>query len=171
LTIALYPGSFDPVTYGHLDIVNRAAALFDQVIVGVYETPQKSLLFSAEERVEMMRKATAHIPNVRVESYSDLTVNFAKRVNAKVIIRGLRMSGDFEREFEMALMNKKLDPEIELVCLMASLEYQFLSSSLLKEVSQLRGCITELVPEHVAAALSEKLGVVQKVEASVPNER
>ncbi len=156
MTIAIYPGSFDPVTNGHLDIVHRAVVLFDQLIIGVYDVPQKNLLFSTQERVDLVRKAVANLPNVRVESYSGLTVNFAQQMNAKVIVRGLRMTSDFEREFEMALMNKKLAPDIELVCLMTSLEYQFISSSLLKEACELGGAVEGLVPEHVAIALAEK---------------
>jgi pantetheine-phosphate adenylyltransferase len=156
VTIAIYPGSFDPVTNGHLDIVHRAAALFEELVICVYDIPQKSLLFTTRERVDLLKKAVAHLPNVRVEPYSGLTVSFARRSKAKVIVRGLRMSSDFEREFEMALMNKKLEPGVELVCLMTSLEYQFLSSSLLKEACQLGGDITNLVPAHVATALKEK---------------
>ena len=163
MTIAIYPGSFDPITNGHLDIIRRASPLFDRLIMGVYDRPQKNLLFSIEERVEMARQATARFPNVEVRSYSGLTVDFAGQVGAQVMVRGLRMSSDFEREFEMALMNKKLSPDFELVCLMASLQYQFLSSSLLKEVSQLEGCITDMVPDHVAAALKKKLAQRQEV--------
>jgi len=160
LTIALYPGSFDPVTYGHLDIATRAAKIFDELIVGVYATPQKELLFNVKERVALFREAVAHIPNISVKPYTGLTIDFARREGVRVIIRGLRMSGDFEREFEMALMNKKLAPEIEILCMMTSMQYQFLSSSLLKEVVQLGGCIEDLVPKHVAAALREKLSTV-----------
>ena len=156
MTIAIYPGSFDPVTNGHLDIANRAAELFDQLIIGVYDVPQKHLLFSTQERVDLMRKSVANLPNVRVVSYSGLTVIFAQQVNARVIVRGLRMTSDFEREFEMALMNKKLAPDIELICLMTSLEYQFISSSLLKEACELGGVIDSLVPGHVAIALAER---------------
>jgi len=157
LTTALYPGSFDPVTNGHVDIAERAAGLFEQLIVAVYDAPPKHLLFSTEERVELMRKALSHLPNVRVQSYSGLTVEFARKMKAKVIVRGLRMSSDFEREFEMALMNKKLAPDVELVCFMTKLEYEFISSSILKDVCKLGGCIDGLVPDHVAAALREKL--------------
>ena len=157
MTIAVYPGSFDPLTNGHLDIALRAASIFDQLIIGVYNAPPKDLLFTTQERVEMVRQAVAHLPNVRVESYNVLTVEFAKELKAKVIVRGLRMSSDFEREFEMALMNKKLAPELDVVCLMTDLEYQFLSSSLLKEVKSMGGCIEDLVPKHVADALTEKL--------------
>ena len=157
MTIAIYPGSFDPVTMGHVDIAERAASLFEQVIVAVYDEPPKPLLFTAEERVALMKKALAHIPNVRVECYHGLTVEFAKKRKANVMVRGLRMSSDFEREFEMALMNKKLAPEVELVCFMTKLEFEFISSSLLKEAAKLGGCIDDLVPEHVATALREKL--------------
>ena len=156
MTLALYPGSFDPVTNGHIDIATRAAALFDEVVIGVFATPSKNLLFTAEERVEMLKKALAHLPNVRVEAYSILTVDFAKKIGAEVIIRGLRMGSDFEREFDMALMNKKLAPETETICLMASAEHQFISSSLLKEAAQGRGGIENFVPKHVAIALREK---------------
>ena len=162
MTVAIYPGSFDPVTNGHLDIANRAAALFDELIICVYDVPQKFLMFSTEERVDLVRKAVAHLANIRVESYTGLTVDFARRTGAQVLVRGLRMSSDFEREFEMALMNKKLAPDIELVCLMTSLEYQFISSSLLKEACQLGGDICELVPREVAVALAEKFGLAQR---------
>ena len=156
MTIAIYPGSFDPVTNGHVDIASRAAALFDKLIICVYDTPQKRIMFSTTERVTLMKKAVAHLRNVTVVPYSGLTVDHARQMNAKVIVRGLRMSSDFEREFEMALMNKKLAPDIELVCLMTNLEYQFISSSLLKEAAKLGGDITSLVPKHVAVALTDK---------------
>jgi pantetheine-phosphate adenylyltransferase len=156
LIIALYPGSFDPVTKGHVDIAERAAALFQQLIVAVYDAPPKAVLFTAEERVALMREALAHLDNVRVEPYSGLTVDYARKVKAKVVVRGLRMSSDFEKEFEMALMNKKLAPDLESICFMTNLEYEFISSSLLKEVCQLGGCIEDLVPENVAVALREK---------------
>jgi pantetheine-phosphate adenylyltransferase len=158
LNIAIYPGSFDPITNGHLDIATRAAKVFDKVIIGVYETPSKPLLFSTEERVELIRKAISDLPNVEVQSFSGLTVDFARKVKAKAMVRGLRMSADFEREFDMAMMNKKLFPELECVCLMSSVEYQFLSSSLMKEAASLGGAIDDLVPEHVAAALRKKFG-------------
>jgi len=157
LTIAIYPGTFDPITNGHLDIATRAARIFEKLIIGVYDIPNKRLLFTTEERVELVRQAIVGLPNVEVEAFPDLTVDFAKRVGAKVMVRGLRMSADFEREFEMALMNKKLAPELELVCLMSRLEYQFLSSSLLKEAASLGGNIGDLVPKHVAEALKEKV--------------
>lgn len=156
MVTAIYPGSFDPITHGHIDIIKRASSIFDELIVGVYDRPEKRLLFSTEDRVQMIQQSVAHLKNVKVQPYSGLTVDFAKKVGAQVLVRGLRMSSDFEREFEMAMMNKKLAPELELVCFMASLQYQFLSSSLLKEVAQLGGCLEEMVPDHVAKALRSK---------------
>ena len=156
MTIAIYPGAFDPITNGHLDIATRAAELFERLIIGVYDTPAKYLLFTTEERVDLVRQSIADLPNVDVESFSGLTVDFAKKVGARAIVRGLRIGADFEREFEMALMNKNLSPDCELVCLMANLKYQFLSSSLLKEVASLGGQIDSLVPEPVAEALEKK---------------
>ena len=156
MTIAIYPGTFDPVTNGHLDIVTRAAKLFDKLIIGVYDTPNKHLLFTTEERVELARRATVNLPNVEVESFGGLAVKFAREKQAQVMVRGLRMTSDFEREFELAMMNKKLDPELELVAFMSNLKYQFLSSSLLKEAASLSGNINDLVPIHVAEALKKK---------------
>lgn len=156
MAIAVYPGSFDPVTKGHIDVAERAAGIFEELIVAIYDAPPKHLLFNTEERVELMRKALSHIPNVRVDSFSGLTVEFAKKIKADVIVRGLRVTSDFEKEFEMALMNRKLAPEVELICFMTNLEYEFVSSSLLKEICKLGGAIEDFVPEHVAAALREK---------------
>jgi len=158
LTIAVYPGTFDPITNGHLDIVTRAAKLFERIIIGVYEKSNKHLVFSTEERVTLARKAVDHLPNVEVKSFGGLAVDFARQEKAQVMIRGLRMNADFEKEFEMAMMNRKLAPELDMLCLMASQEYQFLSSSLLKEVASLGGDISDLVPEHVAEALRRKVG-------------
>ena len=156
MTIAIYPGTFDPITNGHLDIATRAAKLFEKLIIGVYDTPNKRLLFTTKERVELVRQAVAGLPNVEVEAFPELTVDFARKAGAKVMVRGLRAGADFEREFEMAMLNKKLSPELELICLMSRLEYQFLSSSLLKETASLGGDVDDLVPQHVAAALREK---------------
>jgi pantetheine-phosphate adenylyltransferase len=159
VTIAVYPGAFDPITNGHLDVATRAARLFDKLIMGVYDIPAaKNLTFTTEERVDLAKQATADLPNVEVQPYVGLTVDFAKQVGAKAIVRGLRIGGDFEREFEMALMNKKLYPDCEVVCLMSNLKYQFVSSSLLKEVARLGGYIDDLVPEAVAATLKRKIG-------------
>ena len=153
---ALYAGSFDPITNGHVDITRRAAKLFDKVIIGIFATPDKRLTSSTEERADLARRAVAHLPNVEVQPYTGITVEFAKEVGAQVMVRGLRMVSDFEWEFEMAMMNRMLFPELELVCFMASQEYQFLSSSLLKEVASLGGDINGLVPKHVAEALRNK---------------
>jgi len=157
LSIAIYPGSFDPITNGHLDIITRAAKLFQKLIIGVYDKPAKQLLFSTEERAEMVSKTIASLPNVEVKIFTGLAVDFAKEVKAQAIVRGLRMSGDFENEFDLAMMNKRLAPEIEIVCLMSDMKYQFLSSSLLKEAARLGGAIEDLVPEHVAEVLIKKV--------------
>ena len=157
MTTAIYPGSFDPITNGHLDIVKRASSIFEKVIIGVYDIPQKSLLFSVDERVDLARKAVAGFSNVQVTAYAGITVEFARNIKAQVLVRGLRANSDFEREFEMALMNKKLAPDIELVCFMANLRYQFLSSSLLKEIIKLGGNLDDMVPVDVSAALKRKL--------------
>ena len=153
---ALYAGSFDPITNGHIDIATRASNLFDKVVIGIFATPQKHLTFNADERVELAKRAVAHLKKVEVRSYRGMTVDFARELGAKVMVRGLRMVGDFEWEFEMAMMNKLVAPDIELVCFMASQQFQFLSASLMKEVSVLGGDIHSLVPEHVAAALKNK---------------
>lgn len=157
MTVAIYPGSFDPITNGHLDIITRSARLFEKIIIGIYERPNKHLFFTTEERVDLARRAIVNLPNVEVKAFSGLVIDFARQVKAQVMIRGLRMSADFEREFEMAMMNKKLSPELDLLCLMASQEYQFLSSSLLKEVAYLEGDIDDFVPEHVAEAIRKKV--------------
>ena len=157
MTIAIYPGSFDPITNGHLDVAIRAAKLFERLIIGVYDAPDKPLLFTTKERVELVRQAIVSLPNVEVKSFTGLTIDFARRIKAQVMVRGLRMGADFEREFDLAMMNKKLSPELELVCLMASQEYQFLSASLLKEAARLGGNIDGFVPKHVATALRRKV--------------
>ena len=157
MTIAIYPGSFDPITNGHLDIAIRAARLFEKLIIGVFDIPDKKVLFTTQERVELVRQAIVNLANVEVEAYTGLTVDFARKTKAQTMVRGLRMSADFEREFDMAMMNKKLYPELELVCLMSTLEYQFLSSTLLKEAARLGGNIDEFVPKHVAKALRKKV--------------
>jgi pantetheine-phosphate adenylyltransferase len=157
MTIAVYPGSFDPITNGHLDIATRASKLFDQVIIGVYDTPSKNLMFNTQEREELVRQSIVHLPSVQVRTFTGLTVDFARQLGARAIVRGLRVVTDFEGEFEMAMMNKKLAPDCEVVCLMSNLKYQFLSSSLLKEVANLGGDIEDLVPKPVAAALKRRI--------------
>lgn len=153
---AIYPGSFDPVTNGHLDIIARASKLFEKLVIGIYDRPDKNLLFTTDERLELVQKSITTLPRVDVRVFSGMTVSFAKEMKAQTIVRGLRMSADFEREFDLAMMQKTLYPEIEIVCLMSDLKYQFLSSSLLKEAARLGGDISELVPRHVVIALKEK---------------
>jgi pantetheine-phosphate adenylyltransferase len=156
---ALYPGSFDPITNGHIDIVKRASHLFEKVIIGVYDRPNKKLMFSVDERVAMAKGAVEllKLKNVEVASYKGLTVAFAKSKGVNLLVRGLRAISDFEGEFEMAMMNKKLEPDIEFACFMAGLHYQFYSSSLIKEVARLGGCVDSMVPENVVDALNKKL--------------
>ena len=156
MRIAVYPGSFDPFTNGHVDIAQRAARLFDRLIVAVYEHPSKDVLFSVEERMEMAREAVQEVSNVRVDTFSGLTVEYAKRQNACAVVRGLRAISDFEFEFQIAHMNRNLSPELEAIFLMTSLPYAFLSSSIVKEIAKLGGSLDGLVPEHVAAALRRK---------------
>ena len=157
MTVAIYPGSFDPITNGHLDIACRAARLFDKVIIAVYDTPSKNLMFSTKERVELVRQSIADQPNIEVQSFTGLTVDFARKVGARAIVRGLRAMTDFDNEFAMANMNKKLAADCEVVCLMASMKYQFLSSSLFKEVARLGGNVEDLVPKPVAAVLKDRI--------------
>ena len=163
MTVAIYAGTFDPITNGHLDVAVRAAKLFDKLYVGVYDSPAgKRILFTTEERVKMAKEATKNVPNIEVRAFTGMVVDFANSVGAQTQVRGLRMSSDFEHEFEMALMNKKLCPELELVCFMTSLQYQFLSSSLMKEVASLGGDVNSMVPKNVANALRKK-GLAKKI--------
>jgi pantetheine-phosphate adenylyltransferase len=164
MVVAVYPGTFDPLTYGHMDIIERAAGLFGRLIVGIYENPTKQPLFSLEQRVELVSEAVTGLSSVQVKAFKGLTVDFIRLIGGRVMIRGLRANSDFEREFEMALMNRKLAPEIELLCLMTSSQYQFLSSSLIKEVAKLGGCLEGMVPDHVAAALREKFSASAEVD-------
>lgn len=157
MTRAIYPATFDPITLGHVDIATRAAALFDELVVAVYDRPLKNLLFSSEERWQMTYDALAHLPNVRIERYTGLTVEFARQQGATVIVRGLRVLSDFEWEFQLALTNRNLAPDIDTVCLMTSQEYSFLSSSVVKEIAFAGGDIALLVPTHVIQALRTKI--------------
>ena len=156
MTKAIYPGTFDPVHYGHIDIAKRGAELFDQLIVAVYDRPLKNLLFDTEERRAMIVRALGDVPNIKVVAYDRLTVEFARSEGARVIVRGLRVISDFELEFQMALTNKKLAPDVEVVCLMTSEEYAFLSASTVKEIAMLQGCVSGMVPPHVAEAMQAK---------------
>lgn len=161
MTVALYPGSFDPITNGHLDVATRAAKLFATLIIGIYATPSKKLMFTTMERVELAREATRHLPNVTVVPFNMLTTEFAREIGAQTVVRGMRTGSDFEREFDLAMMNKRLNPGLELVCLMASQEYQFVSSSILKEVARLGGKVGDLVPPNVWNALQARLNLVE----------
>jgi pantetheine-phosphate adenylyltransferase len=153
---AIYPGTFDPVHSGHIDIATRAAGLFEHLTVAIYARPFKNLLFSTEERKTMLQEALAHIPNLSIETYNGLTVDFARQVGAQAIVRGLRVISDFELEFQMALTNKKLAPDLEFVCLMTSQEYAFVSASTVKEIAMLGGCVDGMVPAAVAVVLKAK---------------
>ena len=154
--IAVYPGTFDPFTNGHLDIAQRASLLFDEVIVAVYAKPLKNIIFSTEERLEMIREALAGIGNVRVEPFDGLIVQFLQKAGAKIIVRGLRAVSDFEYEFQMAHMNRQLWPEAEVVCLITAKSYSFISATLIREIASLGADLNQLVPANVASALREK---------------
>lgn len=155
--IAVYPGSFDGLTFGHIDIIQRASLLFDELVVGVAQKPQKDVCFTVKERVTMLKKATEDIPNVRVCDFKSLTVNFAHKIGAKFIVRGLRAISDFEYEIQIALLNREMDRDIETVFLATSTEYIFLSSSAVKDVILHNGSAKNLVPDYVEKALRAKL--------------
>jgi pantetheine-phosphate adenylyltransferase len=159
MVTAIYPGSFDPVTMGHLDITTRGSALFEKVIVAVYSTPSKDLLFSTEERVNLFRESIHELTNVEVMKFSGLVVRFARQVGAAVILRGLRSGADFEYEYDMAFMNRRLERSVDMVSFMTSQDYMFVSSSLLKEVARLGGDVTGMVPPHVVKAVNAKFGL------------
>jgi len=152
----LFPGTFDPIHYGHIDIATRAANLFDQVVVAVYDKPLKSLLFSPEQRIEMAKAAFNGIGNINVVGYSGLTVVFASEIGANAIVRGLRVFSDFEYEFRMALANDRLNSEIDTIALITSEKNTFLSSSTVKEIASYNGDVSSMVPPHVHQALIKK---------------
>lgn len=156
MNTAVYPGSFDPTTYGHLDIIERASKFVDKLIVGVLENPSKNSLFTVEQRVSQLKEITKHIDNVEVMSFKGLLIDFAKTVNAKLVIRGLRAVTDFEYEFQMALTNRTLDEEIETLFISTSTQFLFLSSSMVKEVAMYGGCIDGLVPDLIKNDLEDK---------------
>lgn len=155
---AVYPGSFDPLTYGHLDIVKRASKVFDEVFVVVFDNSAKQTMFTVQERVAIIKDACKEMPNVVVDASSGLLVEYARVCGAGVVIKGLRAVSDFDYEFKMALMNKKLCPEVETIFMMTSLKYLYLSSSLVKEVASYGGCIKDLVPPDVETKVFERLG-------------
>ncbi|SFU11421.1 Phosphopantetheine adenylyltransferase [Kosakonia arachidis] len=156
-TKAIYPGTFDPITNGHIDIVTRAAAMFTEVVLAIAASPGKKPMFSLDERVALAQSATAHLPNVTVVGFSDLMANFARAQQANILIRGLRAVADFEYEMQLAHMNRHLMPELESVFLMPSKEWSFISSSLVKEVARHQGDVAHFLPPNVHKALLEKL--------------
>jgi pantetheine-phosphate adenylyltransferase len=158
VTIAVYPGSFDPVTNGHLDIAARASRLFDTVIMAVFDRPNKRLLFNTHERVAMLKEATRGMTRVNVDTYAQLTVDYVRSVGASVIVRGLRAASDFESEFQMAQINQTLAPDIDVVLFMAGHQYTFFSSSTVREIASLGGDVSWLVPPHVVPALKRAYG-------------
>jgi pantetheine-phosphate adenylyltransferase len=154
---ALYPGSFDPLTNGHLDIVDRTAQIFDRVVIAVLENPSKQPLFTTAERVAMIRESLGERARVDVSTFNGLTIDFARQVGARVIVRGLRAVSDFESEFQMALMNRRLEPDVTTVFIPTSLRHLFLSSSLIKELAEFGGDISEFVPANVVGKLKQRL--------------
>ncbi|MBW4479145.1 MAG: pantetheine-phosphate adenylyltransferase [Tolypothrix brevis GSE-NOS-MK-07-07A] len=168
--IAIYPGSFDPITLGHLDLIQRGSRLFNKVIVAVLRNPNKMPLFSVQQRIEQIRLSTAHLPNVEVDSFDGLTVNYAQMQQAQVLIRGLRAVSDFEVELQMAHTNKTLSTQIETVFLATSNEYSFLSSSVVKEIARFGGSIDHLVPPHVALDIYQCYAHQQTVSNPIKTE-
>ena len=160
---AIYPGSFDPVTNGHIDIIKRAAAISDELIVGVLQNKAKTPLFSVEERVIILREVTKSLKNVKIMTFEGLLIDFAAQMDAKVIVRGLRAITDFEYELQMSQTNRKLNADIETLFLTTSLEYSFLSSTTVKEVASFGGDITQFVPEFVAEQITEKIKEKRRV--------
>lgn len=162
MKIAIYPGTFDPITYGHIDIIERARDIFDKVIVMIAQNPEKQPLFSNSERVIMIKKVLGKYKNIEVDSYDGLLVEFAKRKKATAIVRGLRAVSDFEYEFQMALMNRKLEDNITTVFLMPHEKYTYLNSSLVREIARLGGDVTEFIPPVVRQILSKKIKSLRK---------
>jgi pantetheine-phosphate adenylyltransferase len=156
MVCAVFPGTFDPIHYGHIDIANRAARLFDELVVAVYDRPIKSLLFAPEIRINLVRQTFANHTNIRVMGYSGLTVEFCRSIGSQVIVRGLRVFSDFEYEFRMTLANHRLAPEIDMIALITAEEHTFLSSSTVREIASLGGDISSMVPPHVEKALRQR---------------
>jgi pantetheine-phosphate adenylyltransferase len=154
---ALFPGTFDPIHYGHIDIAMRAARLFDEVVMAVYDRPLKTLLFEPAERIELVRQAFQDNPKIKVTGYSGLTIDYARKIQAQVLVRGLRVFSDFEFEFRMALANQRLAPDIETVALITAEEHTFLSSSTVREIAALGGDVSSMVPPFVNQALRAKV--------------
>ena len=164
---ALFPGTFDPIHYGHMDIAERASRLFDEIVVAVYDKPIKTLFFSPDERISLVKQAVASNPKIRVTGYSGLTVEYARKIDAQVIVRGLRVFSDFEFEFRMALANHRLSPDIEYMALITAEEHTFLSSTTVREIASLGGDVSSMVPPYVEEALKKTL--VNMKDNDVPN--
>lgn len=162
MKIGIYPGSFDPVTLGHLDIIERSSKLVDQLIIGVLVNSSKSPLFSDHERVELLKKATAHLPNIEIQAYNGLLVDFAKERNADVLIRGLRAVTDFEYELQLAQTNKKLYPQVETIFLATNVNYAYLSSSVVREIAKYGGDIKQFVPENIVQSVYDKYTTIRR---------
>lgn len=156
--IAVYPASLDPIHFGHIDVARRATRIFDEVIVAIYANPKKSILFTVDERVELAAQAFQYDSNIRVAKFSGLVVNYAQSVGAIALIRGLRLFGDFEYEFRMGLANKSLAPEVETVAILADVSFIHISSSTVREIAELGGSVSHLVPPHIEAALKKRFG-------------
>ncbi|MDF1520245.1 MAG: pantetheine-phosphate adenylyltransferase [Brevefilum sp.] len=160
MTTVLFPGTFDPIHYGHINIAKRAANMFDEVVVAVYAREQDNILFSPEERLSLAKEAFKNMDNISVTAYQGLTVKFAKKIGARAIVRGLRVFSDFEYEFRMALANNRLAPEIDVIALITSEEHTFLSSTTVREISALGGDVSSMVPPHVQKALEKRFNVL-----------
>jgi len=159
--IAVYPASLDPIHFGHISVATRALRIFDEIIVAIYATPKKNVLFPLEQRLQLARECFAEYSDIRVESFTGLTVNYVSSVGAIALIRGLRVFGDFEFEFRMGMANKKLAPEIETVAILADEKYMYISSSTVREIAELNGDVSSFVPPHVAQALYERFAESQ----------
>ncbi len=168
MTTVLFPGTFDPIHYGHINIAKRAAKLFDKVIVAVYARPQNNILFSPEERLDLAEEALKDVENIQVTAYTGLTVDFAKKVDACAIVRGLRVFSDFEYEFRMALANNRLAPDIDVIAFITNEEHTFLSSTTVREIAALGGDVSSMVPKHVQKALRKRFEVLGEDQKIVP---
>lgn len=165
---AVFPGTFDPIHFGHIAIAERAANLFDEVVMAVYDRPLKSLLFSPQERIALVSQSFIDKPKIMVQGYSGLTVEFCRKINAQVIVRGLRVFSDFEYEFRMALANHRLAPEIEVIALITNEEHTFLSGSTVREIASLKGDVSSMVPKHVEKALEARFRELGEGQQIVP---